>query len=133
MASADDPDRVVIHYFVDEAGTPTLFDAQGKILIGAEGCSSYFMLGKIDIDASESLGRDLADLRAHLLADPYFNGVPSMQPEGGKTAIAFHAKDDVPTPRAKSRTRPTSKDNPKTDRPWGLPRFTKPDQDGSVR
>ncbi len=99
MATANDPDRIVIHYFVDEAGNPTLFDARGKILVGAEGCSSYFMLGKVDVDDLETLGRDLGQLRARLLADPYFNGVPSMQPDGGKTAIAFHAKDDVPEVR----------------------------------
>ena len=29
------------------------------------------------------------------MADPYFKRVPSMQPERGKTACAFHAKDDV--------------------------------------
>jgi hypothetical protein len=41
----------------------------------------------------------LNDLRARLLADPYFKGVPSMQPETRKTALAFHAKDDVPEVR----------------------------------
>jgi hypothetical protein len=34
-----------------------------------------------------------------LLADPYFHGVPSMQPEQKKTAVAFHAKDDLPEVR----------------------------------
>ena len=33
-------------------------------------------------------------LRAELLADPYFRDVPSMQPARGRTAAAFHAKDD---------------------------------------
>jgi hypothetical protein len=41
----------------------------------------------------------LAALRAQLLADPYFKGVPSMQPEAKKTAIFFHAKDDLPEVR----------------------------------
>ena len=95
MASADDSDRVVIHYFVDEAGNPTLFDAKGKILVGTEGCSSYFMLGKVDIDEPELMARELEELRARLLADPYFKGVPSMQAAERKTALAFHAKDDV--------------------------------------
>jgi hypothetical protein len=34
-----------------------------------------------------------------LLADPYFAGIPSMQPGGKKTAVMFHAKDDVPEVR----------------------------------
>jgi hypothetical protein len=29
------------------------------------------------------------------MADPYFRRIPSMQPEQRKTAVAFHAKDDV--------------------------------------
>ncbi|MEE8391931.1 MAG: hypothetical protein V3S14_14195 [Anaerolineae bacterium] len=44
-------------------------------------------------------GREMEDLRARLLADPYFGGVPSMQPEARKTALAFHAKDDLPEVR----------------------------------
>jgi ribosomal protein S18 acetylase RimI-like enzyme len=38
-------------------------------------------------------------LRQRLLADPLLNAVPSMQPERGKTARFFHAKDDVPEVR----------------------------------
>src|SRR5438132_14077022 len=30
-----------------------------------------------------------------LLADPYFNLAPSMKPKEGKTAVIFHAKDDL--------------------------------------
>ncbi|MDI6769775.1 MAG: hypothetical protein QMD04_08875 [Anaerolineales bacterium] len=38
-------------------------------------------------------------IRTQLLAGPYFKKVPSMQPEARKTALAFHAKDDVPEVR----------------------------------
>jgi hypothetical protein len=41
----------------------------------------------------------LESLRQRLLADPYFKGVPSMQPEQKKTALGFHAKDDLPEVR----------------------------------
>ena len=37
----------------------------------------------------------LDDLRTDLLADPYFKRVPSMQANQRKTALAFHAKDDI--------------------------------------
>lgn len=84
------------HYFVDEAGDPTLFDPKrGRVIIGTEGCSRYFMLGLVDIADPDALAHELTELRQRLLADPYFKGVPSMQPENKKTALAFHAKDDV--------------------------------------
>src|SRR5271157_3354481 len=95
MASADDPERVAIHYFVDEAGTPNLFRRRRESIVGQEGCSNYFILGKLEVDDPDALQRQLDDLRAELLADPYFKGVPSMQPEEKKTALMFHAKDDV--------------------------------------
>ena len=41
------------------------------------------------------MAKALNDLRQSLLADPYFAGVPSMQPQHRKTARMFHAKDDV--------------------------------------
>jgi len=84
---------------VDEAGDGTLFSRKGKVIVGTPGCSCFFILGLVDIPDPVTLGHDLDDLRTQLLADPYFNGVPSMQPEARKTALAFHAKDDLPEVR----------------------------------
>lgn len=92
MSAAAQPLR---QYFVDEAGDPTLFGSRGKVMLGSEGCSRYFMLGVVDVANPQALGAALESLRQSLLADPYFHGVPSMQPERRKTALAFHAKDDV--------------------------------------
>ena len=39
-----------LHFFVDEAGDPTLFDAKGRILVGQEGCSKTFIPGKLDVE-----------------------------------------------------------------------------------
>lgn len=86
-------------YFVDEAGDGTLFDAKGNVLIGTPGCSQYFMLGILDIPNPDILNQELEALRLNLLNDPYFRRVPSMQPAERKTALAFHAKDDVPEVR----------------------------------
>ena len=86
-------------YYVDEAGDPTLFGRRGNRLVGTDGCSTYFLLGKLDIAEPAKLACELLELRTRLLADPYFRGVPSMQPEQCKTAVAFHAKDDVPEVR----------------------------------
>ncbi len=86
-------------YFVDEAGDGVLFNKKGQELLGTEGCSRFFMLGLLWIEDSASLIADLNSLRANLLNDPYFKGVPSMQVSERKTAFAFHAKDDVPEVR----------------------------------
>ena len=96
MTSHQDADKSVVQYFVDEAGDPTLFNRKGQLIIGNDGCSRYFLLGKLDIDDPETLFEELSALRRELSADPYFKTVPSMQPENRKTALAFHAKDDVP-------------------------------------
>lgn len=89
-------DEETIHYFVDEAGDPVLFNRKGRIIVDEDGCSNYFILGKMEVEEPAEVERDLESLRAELLADPYFKNVPSMQPENRKTALAFHAKDDLP-------------------------------------
>lgn len=60
------------------------------------GASAYFMLGALYVADPVGLARELSALRTSLLANPYFKNVPSMQPEDGKTALFFHAKDDLP-------------------------------------
>jgi len=89
----------VVHYFVDESGDPTLFDSKGRVLVGKDGCSRFFMLGLLEVADPYGLAQRLTDLRSRLLSDPYFRGVPSMQPDALKTALAFHAKDDLPEVR----------------------------------
>ncbi len=97
MASGDQ--HLAIHYFIDEAGDPILFDRRGKKILVGNSASGYFILGKLLIEDCESLRNELELLRANLLADPYFRGVESMKPERKKTAVLFHAKDDVPEVR----------------------------------
>lgn len=91
--------KVTCHYFVDEAGDGTLFNSSGKVIIGNEGCSKSFILGVLEVANPIVLRTSLESLRHNLMADPYFKDVPSMQPEAKKTAIMFHAKDDVPEVR----------------------------------
>lgn len=101
MSAKEEPaDAVdVLRYYVDEAGDPTLFDTKGRSIVGNEGCSKHFILGKLELQDETAFGNALTDLRAQLLADPYFRRIPSMQPERAKTAVMFHAKDDVPEVR----------------------------------
>lgn len=88
------------HYFVDESGDGVLFNAKGQVLAGQpDGAMGTFMLGLLEVHDPQALSAELAQLRADLVADPYFKGVPSFQPESSKTAIAFHAKDDLPEVR----------------------------------
>jgi hypothetical protein len=86
-------------YFVDETGDGILFDRKGRVIVGTPGCSRFFILGFVDIPDLAGITNELNALRAQLLADPYFQDVPSMQPETHKTAEAFHAKDDLPEVR----------------------------------
>lgn len=88
-------DQAVIHSFVDEAGDSTLFNSKGDVLIGTNGCSRFFMMGKLDVENPHDLSAKLNALRQSLLANPYFAGVPSFDPSRAKTAHQFHAKDDV--------------------------------------
>ena len=39
----------ILHYFVDEAGDPVLFNRKKKITVGQEGCSCFFMMGMLDV------------------------------------------------------------------------------------
>ena len=83
------------HYFVDEAGDLALFNKKGKPIVGQEGCSKVFMLGALLLPDPQFAEQKLNALRAKLIADPRFSNIPSMQPEAKKTALFFHAKNDV--------------------------------------
>src|SRR5580765_5192845 len=91
--------REAQHFFVDESGDPTLFDAKGRIIVGKEGTSRVFILGAAFIPNPGGLQTDLNFLRMRLVADPYFRGVPSFDVTRKKTAVFFHAKDDLPEVR----------------------------------
>lgn len=89
------------YYFVDESGSPEIFNKHGQVIAGSGDCSRFFMLGFLDINDPRRIREDLRNLRLNLLKDPYFHGVPSMHPGGNKTAMMFHAKDDLPEVRWK--------------------------------
>jgi hypothetical protein len=89
----------VCAYFIDESGDGLLFDRKGRVLAGEAGCPQNFLLGLAEPEDPDGLTRAMEELRAELLADPYFGTVPSMQPDARKTALFFHAKDDIPEVR----------------------------------
>lgn len=86
-------------YFVDETGDGVIFDGKGRVLVGTGKVQDHFTLGMVECWTLEELTAELAALRTQLLADPYFKGVPSLRPEAKKTALFFHAKDDLPEVR----------------------------------
>jgi hypothetical protein len=96
------PAPPIKHYFVDEAGDPTLFDARGRVIAGTEGCSSHFILGVLSAVDPMGLNQRVWELHAAVLADPFFKGVESLKPERKKTALLLHAKDDIPEIRERS-------------------------------
>ncbi|MFN0177839.1 MAG: DUF3800 domain-containing protein [Gemmatimonadales bacterium] len=89
----------VRHFFVDEAGDLTLFDRRGKTIVGSPGTSNTFMVGICELPEPAQADAQLSALRGDLLRDPYFRGVPSMAVTSRKTALGFHAKDDIPEVR----------------------------------
>lgn len=89
----------ICHYFVDEAGDGTLFNRRKQLVVGNPGCSRYFLSGLLEVANAASLAQALETLRSELLADSYLSKIPSMKVGSGKTALAFHAKDDCPEVR----------------------------------
>lgn len=87
--------RKINNYFVDEAGDLTLFNKRGHMIVGKEGVSHVFMVGIAYLPDPKQAGRRLEELRTELISDPYFKDVPSMQPNTKKTALYFHANDDL--------------------------------------
>lgn len=87
------------HFFVDESGDLTLFDKRGRSMLGRAGVSRFFMVGIAEIRHPAMVSKRLEVLRVELLSDPYFAGASSLHPERRKTALTFHAKDDLPEVR----------------------------------
>lgn len=96
-SQANEPDTQRL--YVDEAGDPFLFNRKGESIVETNGCSRFFIIGKLDVSDPDGLMQKLTELRTELLADPYFVGVPSFDPKRKKTALIFHAKDDLPEVR----------------------------------
>lgn len=84
------------HYFVDESGDGVIFNRKGHVMVGRPGCQRFFMLGLLDVIDPDSLQVKLDDLRESFLNDPYFKNVPSLSQTARKTALGFHAKNDLP-------------------------------------
>lgn len=78
-------------FFVDESGDPTFYDRKGNLIVGQSGCSPILILGFVETQSPKPLRQAILALQQEVTQDPYFQDVPSIR----KTAIAFHAKDDI--------------------------------------
>ncbi|NCD33215.1 MAG: hypothetical protein EOL87_07305 [Spartobacteria bacterium] len=90
-----------LHIFVDEAGDPTLFGSKrgSGVIVGNEGCSQYFIIGKLEVYDPISFSKAFHEFHGSILRDPYFAGVESFKPERKKMAVGFHANSDLPEVR----------------------------------
>lgn len=83
---------IVNKFYVDEAGDMTLFNKKGRIIVGQEGVSNFFMVGIATIPDYEKLKEAIISLRNDIIKDPYYKGVPSL----ASTIKQFHACKDIP-------------------------------------
>jgi len=79
-------------FFVDESGDPTFYDRSGNMIVGQAGCSPILILGFIETQNPDAIRKAVLTLQQEVINDPYFKDFPSIQ----RTAMAFHAKDDLP-------------------------------------
>jgi len=61
--TSETTDGDVQHLFIDEAGDATLFANRRRAIVGTEGCSRYFILGKLEVTDPRGLARRLQQLR----------------------------------------------------------------------
>ena len=67
-----------VTWFVDEAGDPTLFGKGGKVVAATEGCSRFFIVGKLECRDADALTADLERLRKDVVADPFVKDCPAL-------------------------------------------------------
>ena len=90
-----------VRYYVDEAGDGVLFGPRGRSRLEDSDARRFFILGMVQVDDPLPIEQAFNSLRSMLLSNPLYASIPSLQPEAGKTAKYFHAKDDHPEIRAK--------------------------------
>jgi len=79
-------------FFVDESGDPTFYDESGNLIVGQEGCAPILLLGFVEMADPQPIRQAVLALQREVINDPYFQGFQSLK----RTAIAFHATDDLP-------------------------------------
>jgi len=86
------------HYFVDESGSGVIFNAKGRVVLGKE-CPSFFFLGAMACEEPKVIEKGLGDVWRGIINDPYMASVPSIVKRINSTGACFHATDDPPEVR----------------------------------
>lgn len=86
------------HRFIDESGDPVFYGRDGVNLIDSGGASKVFMLGMVHIKQPLAKARDdITSFTQQVVADPFFNEVPSIKKRLQRSnTLSLHAKDDPP-------------------------------------
>lgn len=82
-------------YFIDESGDPTFYGKGNRLIVGEPGCSRIFLLGFVEVLDPLPIRQKLLELQSYVVNNPYF----SKEPHRSRTAITFHAKNDLPEVR----------------------------------
>ena len=80
------------YFFVDESGDPIFYDRHGNLIVGQPGCARILLLGLVELQNPDAARGRLLELQHEVTHDPYFADLPSIK----RTAVAFHATDDLP-------------------------------------
>jgi len=80
------------YFYVDESGDPTFYDEDGNLIVGQEGCAPILLLGFVKMSDPQPIRQAVLALQREVVTDPYFQGFQSLK----RTAVAFHATDDLP-------------------------------------
>lgn len=85
------------HHFLDEAGDTTFF-GQGKIcILGNEGVSKYFILGKVHFNGKlQTIRNQITDLENEIETNAYYRIASVNRKISRAGKFYFHATDDIP-------------------------------------
>ncbi len=90
--------KKTIHYFIDECGDPNFYGKGKKLLVGTEGYQPLLIIGMIKLENRKAIKQKVVEFQNTILADPFFNTIPSVaDPKGW----FLHARSDHPEVRIK--------------------------------
>ena len=85
------------HHFLDEAGDTTFFGKGNIPVLGIDGVSKYFILGKIVFNTPlQILRNEIIVLEQEVLNNPYFQVASVHKKRNNTGRFYFHATDDLP-------------------------------------
>lgn len=91
------PEAIKIHHFLDEAGDTTFFGKGNIPILGTDGVSNNFILGKVVFKTHlQTLRNEILALENDVLTNPYFQVASVHKKRNTIGKFYFHATDDLP-------------------------------------